>query len=35
MLARGHYTVKAKFIDDDKKEHLKFEWSFDLKKEWV
>eukprot|EP00056_Hartaetosiga_gracilis_P021611 m.25121 g.25121 ORF g.25121 m.25121 type:complete len:188 (+) comp9175_c0_seq1:225-788(+) len=34
MLARGHYTVKSKFIDDDKEEHLAWEWSFDLKKDW-
>eukprot|EP00055_Hartaetosiga_balthica_P008914 m.34354 g.34354 ORF g.34354 m.34354 type:complete len:188 (+) comp6525_c0_seq1:539-1102(+) len=34
MLSRGHYTVKSKFIDDDKEEHLKWEWSFDLKKDW-
>eukprot|EP00128_Syssomonas_multiformis_P008279 Colp12_sorted_trinity150504_noHs@1115 len=34
MLARGHYTVKSKFIDDDKKVHLEWEWSFDIKKEF-
>ncbi len=34
MLARGHYNVKSKFIDDDKQEHLAWEWSFDLKKDW-
>merc|ERR1712146_210382 len=34
MLARGHYTVKSKFIDDDKNEHLAWEWTFDLKKTW-
>lgn len=34
MLARGHYTVKSKFTDDDKETHLAWEWSFDLKKEW-
>lgn len=34
MMARGHYTVKSKFVDDDAKVHLKWEWAFDLKKEW-
>ena len=34
MLSRGSYTVKSLFTDDDKNEHLKWEWSFDLKKDW-
>jgi len=34
MLARGSYTVKSLFTDDDKNEHLKWEWSFELKKDW-
>lgn len=34
MLARGHYDAISKFIDDDKTEHLKFEWSFDIAKDW-
>lgn len=34
MLARGSYTVKSMFIDDDKTEHLKWEWAFDIKKDW-
>ncbi|XP_023243150.1 rho GDP-dissociation inhibitor 1-like [Centruroides sculpturatus] len=34
MLARGNYTVKSLFTDDDKSEHLKWEWSFEIKKEW-
>jgi len=34
MLARGTYTVKSLFTDDDKNEHLKWEWSFELKKDW-
>eukprot|EP00043_Microstomoeca_roanoka_P012387 m.119788 g.119788 ORF g.119788 m.119788 type:complete len:190 (-) comp15480_c0_seq1:190-759(-) len=34
MLARGHYKVKSKFIDDDNETHLEWEWSFDLKKTW-
>lgn len=34
MLARGTYTVKSKFIDDDKKEHEKWEWELKIKKDW-
>lgn len=34
MVARGHYNAVSKFIDDDSKTHLKFEWSFDIKKDW-
>ncbi|MDI1486428.1 MAG: rho GDP dissociation inhibitor [Ramalina farinacea] len=34
MLARGHYEAVSKFTDDDNKEHLKFEWSFDIAKDW-
>jgi len=34
MLARGSYTVKSLFTDDDKHEHLKWEWTLDIKKDW-
>ncbi|SPN99890.1 probable rho GDP dissociation inhibitor [Cephalotrichum gorgonifer] len=34
MLARGHYNAISTFVDDDKKKHLEFEWSFDIAKEW-
>jgi Rho GDP-dissociation inhibitor len=34
MLARGHYNALSSFVDDDKKVHLKFEWSFDIAKDW-
>ena len=34
FVARGTYTVKSLFTDDDKNEHLKWEWSFELKKDW-
>lgn len=34
FVARGNYTVKSLFTDDDKNEHLKWEWSFELKKDW-
>lgn len=34
LLARGVYTVKSLFTDDDKNEHLKWEWTFEVKKDW-
>ncbi|XP_064478817.1 rho GDP-dissociation inhibitor 1-like [Ornithodoros turicata] len=34
MLARGSYVVKSHFTDDDKNEHLKWEWGFEIKKDW-
>ncbi|CAO3568224.1 unnamed protein product [Mortierella alpina] len=34
MMARGHYEVVSKFVDDDKTEHKKWSWSFDIKKDW-
>ena len=34
MMMRGHYDAISKFVDDDKNEHLLFEWSFDIKKDW-
>jgi len=34
MLSRGTYTVKSLFTDDDKNEHLKWEWTFELRKDW-
>jgi hypothetical protein len=34
MLARGHYNAISSFVDDDKKKHLEFEWSFDIAKDW-
>jgi len=34
MMARGHYTAVSTFVDDDKKTHLTFEWSFDIAKDW-
>jgi len=33
MLARGHYEAIARFMDDDKKTHLEFQWSFDITKQ--
>ncbi|KAK3352716.1 immunoglobulin E-set [Lasiosphaeria hispida] len=34
MLARGHYNASSSFVDDDKKVHLHFDWSFDIAKDW-
>lgn len=34
MLARGSYTVKSKFLDDDGNTVLEWEWVFEIKKEW-
>jgi len=34
MLARGHYKATSKFVDDDDKNHLQFNWSFDITKDW-
>lgn len=34
MVARGSYNVKSLFTDDDAHEHLKWDWSFEIAKEW-
>ncbi len=34
MVSRGTYTIKSLFTDDDKNEHLKWEWSLEIKKDW-
>lgn len=34
MIARGKYNVTSKFVDDDNHEYLKWEWSFEIKKNW-
>jgi len=34
MMARGHYDAVSRFVDDDDVTHLKFEWSFDISKDW-
>ena len=34
MLARGHYDAASRFVDDDGKDYLKFDWSFDIAKDW-
>ena len=34
LMARGDYSVKSKFLDDDKNVHLEWQWSFAIKKDW-
>ncbi|XP_037111395.1 rho GDP-dissociation inhibitor 1 [Syngnathus acus] len=34
LMARGTYTIKSKFTDDDKHDHLSWEWSLAIKKDW-
>lgn len=34
MTGRGKYSVHSLFTDDDKVEHMKWEWSIDVKKDW-
>ncbi|CAI9557625.1 unnamed protein product [Staurois parvus] len=34
MIARGKYTIKSYFTDDDKTDHLSWDWKLDIKKEW-
>lgn len=34
MLARGEYSVSSLFTDDDKTEHLKWEWALKVEKDW-
>ncbi|XP_062976238.1 rho GDP-dissociation inhibitor 1 isoform X3 [Elgaria multicarinata webbii] len=34
MLARGSYNIRSKFTDDDKTDHLSWEWNLNIKKEW-
>jgi len=34
LLARGSYTAKSRFTDDDKNTHLEFDWVIEIKKDW-
>ncbi|XP_067914552.1 rho GDP-dissociation inhibitor 1 [Heterodontus francisci] len=34
ILARGNYLIKSQFTDDDKHDHLSWEWQLTIKKEW-
>ncbi|KAJ8748313.1 hypothetical protein K2173_001732 [Erythroxylum novogranatense] len=35
LFARGSYTAKTRFVDDDNKCHLEINYTFDIRKEWV
>ncbi|GMJ01273.1 SUPERCENTIPEDE1 [Hibiscus trionum] len=35
FLARGSYTAKTKFLDDDNKCYLEINYTFDIKKDWA
>eukprot|EP01113_Clastostelium_recurvatum_P042434 TRINITY_DN687_c0_g1_i1.p1 TRINITY_DN687_c0_g1~~TRINITY_DN687_c0_g1_i1.p1 ORF type:complete len:214 (+),score=74.08 TRINITY_DN687_c0_g1_i1:41-643(+) len=34
LLARGSYTAKSQFVDDDGVVHLEYEYAFAIKKDW-
>ncbi|XP_067088959.1 rho GDP-dissociation inhibitor 3 isoform X1 [Osmerus mordax] len=34
MMVRGSYHIKSCFTDDDKTDHLSWEWNLAIKKEW-
>lgn len=34
MLARARYDATSKFVDDDNQEYLKFDWTFEIAKDW-
>jgi len=34
MLSRGTFSLHSLFTDDDKNEHLKWEWNLNIKKNW-
>ncbi|KAL6110646.1 rho GDP-dissociation inhibitor 1-like [Pungitius pungitius] len=34
LMARGNYEIKSKFTDDDKHDHLSWEWKLNIKKDW-
>ncbi|EEF30098.1 rho GDP-dissociation inhibitor 1 isoform X2 [Ricinus communis] len=35
MFARGSYSAKSKFLDDDNKCYLEINYTFDIRKEWA
>ncbi|KAK4748088.1 hypothetical protein SAY87_014674 [Trapa incisa] len=35
MFARGTYTARTKFLDDDNKCYLEINYTFDIKREWL
>lgn len=34
MLARGTYTIKSQFTDDDKNNYLEWQFGMEIKKDW-
>ncbi|XP_071390877.1 rho GDP-dissociation inhibitor 3, partial [Centroberyx affinis] len=34
LIVRGTYHIKSRFTDDDKVEHLSWEWNLNIKKDW-
>ncbi|GCB65159.1 hypothetical protein scyTo_0011839, partial [Scyliorhinus torazame] len=34
MMVRGMYTMKSHITDDDKSDHLHWEWKLNIKKDW-
>lgn len=34
LIARGNYSIKSKFTDDDKHDHLSWEWNLNITKDW-
>lgn len=35
LMVRGMYTMKSHFTDDDKSDHLHWEWKLSIKKDWL
>ncbi|KAF7831621.1 Rho GDP-dissociation inhibitor 1 [Senna tora] len=35
MFARGQYSARSKFLDDDNKCYLEINYTFDIRKDWV
>ncbi|KAK2443065.1 rho GDP-dissociation inhibitor [Trifolium repens] len=35
MFARGQYTARSKFLDDDNKCYLEINYTFDIRKDWA
>lgn len=34
LLARGHYLVKSRVVDDDNAVHLEWTWNMEIRKDW-
>ncbi|XP_056265694.1 rho GDP-dissociation inhibitor 1-like [Pseudoliparis swirei] len=34
LMARGNYDIRSKFTDDDKHDHLSWEWNLNITKDW-